>query len=1219
MKMNMRKLLALLATVAMMLAVLPLGTLFASAAGNLIANGDFENGNTDGWQTWGASTVKADSQDVGAGRYSARVDVKDDWAPVTVTLTLKKNTDYVLTFKYKDNNSRGITVNLQKTDWSDPVLRLPVDGVNVWTEYTKEFNSGDNDILMFHFQSNCTASESQVFWLDDVVLTEKGDTPPANSEDYYIETFESGDLNGWVVAGNGGSGITTEAAAHGTHSIMVKGTMNEDYDNLVTSKPAAVKAGVTYTMSFFAKNMDGVADGAVYALGVTNYANEDGTGRLEQLVNTTWPSFDKNWKEYSFQFTASKDGYAGAMFVNVNANFYLDNFMIYPSGQKPETPWDSSSESFDGFIVNGDFETGDGTGWSINGDAAVTEEAAETGKYGVKLTGTGSWNDSAYTIFPVEPGEQYTLTYSIKTIKGGPATLFLRGGMEGEAWKCAVELKGDQTLVSSSGDWKNMLQVIDPGDCKYVVVHFNGGSGGTHYIDNVKVTPNGAASNDGYITNGDFELNNGIGWSLEGTGAITEEAAETGKYGVQLTGTSTWGDKASTVIAVEPGKQYTLTYSLKTASGGPATLYLRGGMTEYEWQASVVLPGDDVPIMSTGDWQKMTHCIDPGDCTYVVIHFNGADGGVNYIDNVRVTEGWTDPGDKPLPPLTLSTFGVLNNRPLNASDNLLINGSFESDANAQWNTGTFLGENVYVVDDDTTRSGNKSLYFNTSGNKLAAWHIFWVDVEPGKDYVFSTWLKGAYISDDNRFAATVGVVDPDTKTFMVHKDTLFSSVTEQIVPTAWDNKWHLRSVSFNSGEKTKVGIALYGHSSQMWVDDMALYLIDAGVKYSSGADSISVKDVFEDIGCTDENSLIVDPTFSTALSNDFWSTGGGWKNGFLSFVENEYEYRDSMKYTESSDPRGLYYTKWIDIKPNTDYVFSVDMKILKDGDGKLMVMGGRATYPLEFIQIDFSGDVWGTEWFNKTFTFNSGLFSRVAITVVDKGGEALIDNLRIFEASKKVAMEDEFVSRANGWHKVDGNWVYYENGRMVTNKWKMDSVGWCYLGADGYCVTNKWVADSKGWCYLDANGRMVTNKWVMDSVGWCYVDGNGYCVTNKWVADSKGWCYLDGNGRMVTNKWVMDSVGWCYVGADGYCVTNKWVADSYGWCYLDGNGRMVTNKWIKDSVGWCYIGAEGYCLTNQWVEDSKGFCYLDENGRMVYDTWVDGVYYVDSNGYWVAK
>ena len=206
----------------------------------------------------------------------------------------------------------------------------------------------------------------------------------------------------------------------------------------------------------------------------------------------------------------------------------------------------------------------------------------------------------------------------------------------------------------------------------------------------------------------------------------------------------------------------------------------------------------------------------------------------------------------------------------------------------------------------------------------------------------------------------------------------------------------------------------------------------------------------------------------------------------------------------------------------------------------------------------------------------------------------------------------------NGWVNEDGNWAYYENGIKITNKWMLDSVGWCYVGADGYCVTDKWVADSHGWCYLDGNGRMVTNKWVKDSVGWCYVGADGYCVTNKWVADSHGWCYLDGSGRMVTNKWVMDSVGWCYVGADGYCVTNKWMADSKGWCYLDASGRMVTNKWIKDSVGWCYIGKDGYCLINTWKQDSKGWCFLDENGRMAISMLVvdeEGIHYVDENGY----
>ena len=187
----------------------------------------------------------------------------------------------------------------------------------------------------------------------------------------------------------------------------------------------------------------------------------------------------------------------------------------------------------------------------------------------------------------------------------------------------------------------------------------------------------------------------------------------------------------------------------------------------------------------------------------------------------------------------------------------------------------------------------------------------------------------------------------------------------------------------------------------------------------------------------------------------------------------------------------------------------------------------------------------------------------------------------------------------NGWINENSKWAYYEDGVKVTNRWLMDSVGWCYVGADGYCVTNCWKADSKGWCYLGADGRMVTNMWVKDSVGWCYVGADGYCVTNKWMKDSKGWVYLDANGRMATNQWIKDTVGWCYVGADGYCLTNAWAKDSVGWCYLDANGRMVYSKWIQ--------------YNNQWY-------YLDENGYMVTGTKVINgkTYKFNSSGVWIA-
>ncbi len=231
----------------------------------------------------------------------------------------------------------------------------------------------------------------------------------------------------------------------------------------------------------------------------------------------------------------------------------------------------------------------------------------------------------------------------------------------------------------------------------------------------------------------------------------------------------------------------------------------------------------------------------------------------------------------------------------------------------------------------------------------------------------------------------------------------------------------------------------------------------------------------------------------------------------------------------------------------------------------------------------------------------------------------------------------------NGWIAENGKWAYYEQGVMLKNCWKKDSIGWCYLGkegymltnawvrdsigwcyvaADGYCVTNCWKKDSIGWIYLDANGSMTKSAWVLDGGKWYYLDANGYMVSNKWMKDSKGWVYLGANGAMVTNKWVRDSVGWCYVGADGYAVTNCWKKDTKGWCYLNSEGRMATNCWVRDSKGWCYVGADGYCVTNKWVKDSKGWCYLNANGNMAVNNWVQSGgkwYFMDANGYMISN
>ncbi len=360
-------------------------------------------------------------------------------------------------------------------------------------------------------------------------------------------------------------------------------------------------------------------------------------------------------------------------------------------------------------------------------------------------------------------------------------------------------------------------------------------------------------------------------------------------------------------------------------------------------------------------------------------------------------------------PLVLAAVGQNPNRPANASYNLIKDGSFES------GMGGFSSASVLkVVSDSTAPEGSKSLFFDTSKTDTADWHIFWVDVEKNTEYVFSVWVKGTYLSDNNQGYASIGVVDPSTNRFIPYTNKLpFYTQSQQIVPPGWDDSWHLRSVSFNSASRTKVGVALYGCSSQMWVDGMALYKNGQGVKYQSENMSqiVSTRIDVEHDYCAEKNSLFKDPTFD---STTFWKSGSGWSNGFLSIANNKYEYGKSLKYTATANPVGQYYLRWVDVQPNTWYTFSVDMKILKSGGGRLVLLDGKMRNPAEIISIEFDGESFGTDWVSTYFRLNTGCHTRIAVGVVDGGGSALIDNLRLFKTADGIAGDDTYKDPGTG-------------------------------------------------------------------------------------------------------------------------------------------------------------------------------------------------------------
>ena len=344
----------------------------------------------------------------------------------------------------------------------------------------------------------------------------------------------------------------------------------------------------------------------------------------------------------------------------------------------------------------------------------------------------------------------------------------------------------------------------------------------------------------------------------------------------------------------------------------------------------------------------------------------------------------------------LISFGMENNRPVNASENLIKDSSFEA-GNGQWTS--MLGGHVSVVSDSTAPDGSKSLYFNTSGTTSGDFNTkFTVSVKKNTEYVFSAWVKGAYLSSSNLGHASIGVIEPTTGKFMVHSDTYTRASREdqQIYPTAMDNEWHLRSVSFNSGNHSEVTIALYGYGSQMWLDDIALFQNGKGVKYQTEQMKTDLKINYysDEYSCADSKCVNGNPSVE---GSDYWKSGSGWDAGFLS-VAGGGKSGQALKYSSIS-ASGVYYIKWVDVEPNTNYVFSLDAKILKSGAGRIGLLTDRTTQPEDAVFLSLDRDGHNGEWFDFFITFNTAAFTRVGIAVCDLGGQALFDNIQLFKES----------------------------------------------------------------------------------------------------------------------------------------------------------------------------------------------------------------------------
>jgi endo-1,4-beta-xylanase len=383
-------------------------------------------------------------------------------------------------------------------------------------------------------------------------------------------------------------------------------------------------------------------------------------------------------------------------------------------------------------VVNGNFESGNTSGWTTQGAAvitAVTEQAI--GTYSMKVTGrTSGWHAPTYNLLDkMEKGKTYSLSLKVRSVAGQAAAghtnsvnVSLRRDADGATnydtilWQKPITedswtvLTGQYTL-SYTSTLTTLFIYVESSDATL-----------EYYMDDVVILPPEppAPASSNLVTNGNFENGSTSGWAVQGAAvitAVTEQAV--GTYSMKVTGrTSGWHAPTYNLLGkMENGKKYAISLKARSVAGQVAAGHTNSlnvsirrdadGATNYDtilWQKAIT---EDSWTELKGEY-TLSYA---STLTNLFIYIESSDATLQYyLDDVAII-----PPDKP-------GFSF----------------DFEDGTVQNW---TKRGGEIIAAVTEEKHGGNYSL--KTTG-RTATWNGPAFDVTnlltQGKTYHFALWL-----------------------------------------------------------------------------------------------------------------------------------------------------------------------------------------------------------------------------------------------------------------------------------------------------------------------------------------------------------------------------------------------------------------------------------------------------------------------------------------------
>ena len=657
---NLRKIVAILAAALMLFSVLPMSAF--AAAGDVIldlnfddgSNGNFERSvNEDGYIVFDATT--------GNWQNTYTTDYANSF---------KANTDYVVTFKAKAN--KDTTMNFKINDgWGADAAAFKVNVTTEWQEFEGTINMASIGWAIVMFSSDAMAADAATYYIDDVKIAEK-------AEELEVGAIVNGDFE------NGAEGWTLNSSAE-----VVDGALqltNTSQWAEAAMQQIAVEVGTEYTLSWKSQRVSGNGAFLMFIL-KGDTSNHAATG--ENWMNET----SGNWVENSLKFTAEE----ALLTLKLSAEIDNPGVILIDDITLTATP-----KAVVGDVLNGDFETGDNTGWETWQSTTISADAAYTGSYGANIVGNGGWGGMLNQTFDVEDGKTYEFSFWYKVNSNGFNMQF-DGVQSGTRYNSAW---------LTTGTWTQYTKTIVVSGDSQIKINFCGGGNGISenaYIDDIKLTELKDPSDDGFIINGDFEIGEAAPWTTYSGTAVDAVAAKDGDYGLYIKNpTGGWGGTAFQDFTVEVGKTYEVTMDAKAISNGQNIQIQNGGANAAStW-------------FTKTEWTTLTFEF-TATATNVRINICGGGTGANeeiYVDNVKVKQ-LIDP----------------------SFDGYITNGDFETGDLYPWQRIWDSQVNATIIE-----GGLDSAYaveVSAANGKVWGQLRQQIAVEPNTTYIATVWAKNS--------------------------------------------------------------------------------------------------------------------------------------------------------------------------------------------------------------------------------------------------------------------------------------------------------------------------------------------------------------------------------------------------------------------------------------------------------------------------------------------